>query len=329
MKVSGESFMKKILFFISVGFFLTHSFFFAQPEWVKDFTVGRMRIIELHVELFGQDKVSTEYSAYQLLTKKPLNNSVVYVAAPWAVLINQNRLSELEKISFSCEGGFTICQHIFYEKLIPVLKKLGIKTLFTPHAIKGKVYDGVEVFAFPHVAKNGVLGVSDRDVLYSFIGYDSHPVRRVLFQSKHPEGCIIKERTYWHWARDSFKPDCISKDQQQNEMIEYQDVLSRSRFSLCPRGTGASTIRFWESLQAGAIPVLLADEMTLPEGFDWDSCIVNIDEKDVKKTAEIIRGISLHLENALRENCLKAYALFSEENLVRCIRLHYNDGITL
>lgn len=36
----------------------------------------------------------------------------------------------------------------------------------------------------------------------------------------------------------------------------YNEILSRSRFSLCPSGNGYDTYRFWESLCYGAIPIV-------------------------------------------------------------------------
>ncbi len=284
---------------------------------------SNMHMYAFFIEAFEKDGVSTEAEAYHLLKETPLPADISYVAIPWAFLINNKNLDLVEKLSLSFKNGVTVCQHIRYEKIIPLLKKIGVTTLFTPHASAFKTYDGVKVLAFPHVAKNGVLGASIKDVWYSLIGYDSHPVRTVLFKMSHPENTIIKERKYWHWARDSFIPNCVTQDQQKAEAVEYQDVLARSRFSLCPRGTGPSTIRFWESLQAGAIPVLLADEMMLPDGFDWDTCVVKIAEKDAQKINEILKKISPEQENDMRAQCLKAYELFSGENLVRCIRLHY------
>jgi hypothetical protein len=36
----------------------------------------------------------------------------------------------------------------------------------------------------------------------------------------------------------------------------YNELLSRSRFSLCPSGNGYDTYRFWESLCYGAVPIV-------------------------------------------------------------------------
>lgn len=286
-----------------------------------------MHTYEFFTSEFATDNVGTEALAYKLLKNDPLHASVSYVAIPWAVLINKKQLDKVEKLNLRIENGFAICQHIKYEDIIPLLKKIGVKTLFTPHAILGKVYEGIDVVAFPHVAANGIEGAINKDIWYSFIGCsNTHPVRKIIFTMQHPANTIIIERKNWHWA-NAFKPGSASIDQQQVEALEYQEALARSRFSLCPRGTGASTIRFWESLQAGAIPVLFADAMTLPEGFDWESCVVKIAEKDVQSIGKRLSSISPKREAIMRKQCIQAYNLFSEENFVRCIRLYFGDRI--
>jgi hypothetical protein len=104
------------------------------------------------------------------------------------------------------------------------------------------------------------------------------------------------------------------------------DVLSRSRFSLCPRGTGASTIRFWESLQAGAIPVLIGDDMILPKNFDWDACTITIAAEDISNIPFILNKISTEQEATMKKNCLIAYKLFAEKNFISIIKKTYNQS---
>jgi hypothetical protein len=92
----------------------------------------------------------------------------------------------------------------------------------------------------------------------------------------------------------------------------YFDTLSKSRFSLCPRGSAPSSLRFWESLKCGAIPILISDDWILPE-YDWDTCIIRISEENwISNTNpyyidEIISSIKLDDEISMRESGIKAY----------------------
>jgi hypothetical protein len=49
-------------------------------------------------------------------------------------------------------------------------------------------------------------------------------------------------------------------------VTEYNRVLSESVFALCPPGAGPNSLRLWESMAVGAIPVLFEPEPALPRG---------------------------------------------------------------
>ena len=265
-----------------------------------------VRLCERRIDLMGKDPVPTEYHAYRTLQRDPIPEDVAYLAAPWSVLLNRGL--RFVAPDFDLRGGFTICQHDRYEALIPLLKSLGIVTLFTPAAAKS--HGDFTVLPFPHVAVHGVEPTARKDLLYSFIGFDStsligSPLRSTVFSMTHPPNTVVKARPSWHWDRRCNPRRTSAREHE--EKSEYQAYLSRSRYSLCPRGYDPSSIRFWESLQAGAIPILLSDSMILPEGIDWDPCIVRVLEEDVTEVPRIIAGISPLKEDRMRANCLAAY----------------------
>jgi hypothetical protein len=308
--------MKQKTILLILIFCLFSIFFYGKSDKTIDRKASspKMVIKGNFIKYFTIDPVSTEYNACRELVKKPLDVTVAYYATPWALLINSNNLDKVPTFKLS-GGGFTICQHIDFEKIIPLLEQRGIDTLFTPHAVKGKDYGNVRVLPFPHYAVHGKGPAEIKNIWYSFIGSDTHPTRRMLFEISHPKDTVIIQRDIWHFASEN----------KEQEKIEYQDVLSRSRFSLCPRGTGPSTIRFWESLQAGAIPVLIGTDMWLPEEFDWSSCVVIIQEKEVRQIPDILRRISTDQEKLMRQSCIEAYQKFSGSNLVSSIRFLYEQ----
>ena len=53
-------------------------------------------------------------------------------------------------------------------------------------------------------------------------------------------------------------------DREADEAERYTRLLFLSTFSLCPSGSGPNSIRLWESLAAGSIPVVLSDRLSLP-----------------------------------------------------------------
>lgn len=68
----------------------------------------------------------------------------------------------------------------------------------------------------------------------------------------------------------------------------YFNVAIRSKFMLCPRGNGAASIRFFEAMQLGVAPVLISDDWVLPEGPDWDTCMLRIAENDLGTLEETL-----------------------------------------
>lgn len=280
---------------------------------ILTFNIHSLIFHEYHLDLFNEEAIKTEQTAYKLLKNKPIQKNINYLVVPWSVLINKKELHKAPQIKL--DGGFTICQHIDYEKIIPILKKIGINVLFTPHVTKK--YEGITVLPFPHLAVNAPLPDEHKDIFYSFIGANTHWTRKEIFNLKHPLDCVVKERNEWHFylrKKERLQQDIDAK--------EYKDVLARSTFSLCPRGTGASTLRFWESLKAGAIPVLISDNMQLP-AYNWKECIIKISEKKVKDLNKILKKINKQTLQLMAQKCLEAYKNFSEENFVKCIREFY------
>ena len=70
--------------------------------------------------------------------------------------------------------------------------------------------------------------------------------------------------------------------------------MSRSTFSLCPRGYGATSFRICEALQHGSIPVYISDKPWIPFNtiIDFNDYGVIINEKDIDNIDNILKSIS-------------------------------------
>lgn len=273
-----------------------------------------MKIHEFCVDLFSKDTEGTEFQAYQELKRKPLEADVNYLAIPWYVASIERIKKELMGVHLN--GGFTVLFGFEEDNypIIKILKEVGIDCIFTPRAsINCLSIDGIKVVSFPYYALNGVSPATTKDILYSFIGIrSSHPIRKKIFKLPHHPQAVIKQSCTWNSLQGR---------------NEFKNILARSRFSLCPRGYAPNSIRFWESLQAGAIPLLLSDNALLPEGFDWDSCCIRVAESDIDKIQDIIKKITPKQEKKMREACLFAHKMFSGQNLISPIRRYYNCNL--
>ena len=97
-----------------------------------------------------------------------------------------------------------------------------------------------------------------------------------------------------------------------NKTKYYNELLIKSRYTLCPSGSGPNSIRFWECLGSGSIPVLLADTLELPEHELWNDAIIFLKENKVNTLPELIKKISKEKEYIMRTNCLKIYQYFKD-----------------
>jgi hypothetical protein len=97
------------------------------------------------------------------------------------------------------------------------------------------------------------------------------------------EGFLFDTTPYWPYAE---------LDDETRSALErqYVDVATRSRFVLCPRGLGASSIRLFEMMRMGRAPVIISDEWTPPDGPDWEAFSVRVAEADVDELPDILRA---------------------------------------
>jgi hypothetical protein len=118
------------------------------------------------------------------------------------------------------------------------------------------------------------------DLLFSFIGSPSSRCRKPLFELRHPEAVIEKVRGFTFY-------DPTSLDFE-NRRARFRVILDRSRFVLCPRGRGTSSIRLYETMAAGRVPVIIADDWVAPLGPTWDEFSIRWPEGRVKGLVETI-----------------------------------------
>ena len=179
---------------------------------------------------------------------------------------------------------------------------------------------------------------SKKDVWYSYVGsYGTKHIsniRQKIMEDNHPKDCICVNRKGWQFDIDVYQEQILGQNisgfqryVNRKKADFYKETLSRSRFALCPSGTGPGIIRFLEALGSGAIPIVLSDGMMFPtiKCVNWEECCVKIAEKDYNTLRDVLSNISVVEECAMREKCLEAYKLTSGHNYIRNIREYY-DG---
>jgi protein involved in ribonucleotide reduction len=207
-----------------------------------------------------KDFVKTEeiISSQLKSMKKEINTDYVYVSMPIADAINKQGVAHTQRmIDQICKENnkeklFFVCQHILVNNL-----NFNNNLVFTPHAT---LYDNY--IPIPHYSCNFDINFikpwNKRKYDFSFMGdFNSHVSRQFMKQvlNKMPNSCIIDTNT-WHFYSDE-KTQKINKK-------NYIELLGETKYSLCPRGTGPSTIRIWESMAMNSHPIILSDVLKMP-----------------------------------------------------------------
>jgi len=295
-------------------------------------------ILDKHKLLFQYPARTEEICHIQ---NKNNNN---YLGIPWATLIDKQMIptikKDISKFNNLNRSYISVCQHISYKKIIPIAKLLNINVLYISHKEKNlNTINGITLKPMPIYAvnfeendKNQLFKNKDflkikRELLFSFIGAIYLPVyisniRKNIYENRdnYKSKNIIEDTKIWHYENivykeqvQNIKLDKSSHDEENIKTLNFNKVILNSRFSLCPSGSGPNTIRFWESLACGSIPVLLADTLELPHHELWKDTIVIIKEKDYKNIENILLSISLEKEKQMRENCIKVYKDFKNK----------------
>lgn len=117
--------------------------------------------------------------------------------------------------------------------------------------------------------------ISSKDIFASFIGKieGRHRIREKMRDTLTGNNYRISEPTSY--------PD-------------FLDVLSRSKFSLCPRGYGQTSFRIHESLSLGSIPVYIYDKphIPFPDHFNFSEIGICISEDKISEIDNILTSIS-------------------------------------
>jgi hypothetical protein len=122
------------------------------------------------------------------------------------------------------------------------------------------------------------------DLLYSFMGdVQTHPVRRELAKLSHARGSWID--TSWESQEVMWKG---GTERREMYWERYVELLWRSKFVLCPRGLSPSSIRLFEAMRAGRVPVILADEWIRPVGPHWEKFCVIVPERQAASVPQLL-----------------------------------------
>ncbi len=170
-----------------------------------------------------------------------------------------------------------------------------------------------------------VPSLKNTDYLFSFVGSTrTHEVRRRVMSLKHARA-FLKD-TSVDIAKHGTGKSFAMVDHQSDDKTYYGDIISRSKFVLCPRGYACSTWRLFETLKAGRVPVIISDQWVPPQGPDWERFSVRIKESEVAVIPEVLERYESEAELMGRQARTAWDEWFSKETVFHriiewCLRI--------
>lgn len=269
-----------------------------------------------------------------------------YLAVPWASHIDQQQSwaphAVDKRLTDTPHGAnrqnfklHTVCQHVYWDEAVPYWAAAGVTDVWLSHAADTGVRPGgygslqdrnhhpFRIHAWPLYAVNieeperraGLtIGKDPRRKKYlaSFIGahmphYISESRLRLRMHDRNPAFYI--SITGKQWALH-----CTSQNTNvSSHVMRYNQVLSDSVFVLCPAGAGRNTIRLWEALAAGAIPVLFDEPPAWPviqteTTPHMESIALNLSSRDIANLPLLLRNVSIAEILTRHKAGMRAYA---------------------
>jgi hypothetical protein len=286
--------------------------------------------------MFWQFPCRTEGDAYDVhkrISKRSYQDKVVnvYLPLPWATFIDKkkfpaahlkmlgSRISAAKKILHQL--GYTlrvhtVCQHIRWRNLEESLPQVGVTDLWISHKEKGLDHFKLHpwtLYAVNYRDKSRSKGLvykphAEKKIFASFIGahMKHYPteVRLRLNQLKDLPDYVVEIKDLWHFNKVVYNYQVFGQEKEKesikaDDVDRYNEVISDSVFSLCPAGAGPNTLRLWESLAVGSIPVVISDSFEFPTNctngsestFDWASAVVVHSEQSIETIDVILKNI--------------------------------------
>jgi len=144
-------------------------------------------------------------------------------------------------------------------------------------------------FVPDHSSINNILNTSNVNKSVGFCGH-SEGIRADILNKCYnilgADNCnfIIRSTFYHHTGQVNIKT-----------RREYLSSISNNLFTLCIRGAGNFSYRFYEALCMGRIPILIDTDTVLPfeSIIDWQQYIIKIKENEIDQLPSIINNCKI------------------------------------
>lgn len=245
-----------------------------------------------HQGLYLEDYFHT---LYHELTDKPDRQ---YIDVTWTACYNNNHTDGLQEALDQLDRNgkyFTVSQHDDAVK-----ENLPDDTLcFNAGGNNGGIPIPLvcSTMYSPLLACPNKILVENKNLLCSFVGSVTHPIRSKVYES-------MKDRPQCSFHLKDWNPEVTNQDQS-----IFLNTSMQSKFVLCPRGYGLNSFRLYECFQLGSVPVIITDEFFLPwsDELDWNEFAVLIHEDMIPEIYDVLSTIDDEYYQRMLDNGMKLY----------------------
>ncbi len=151
--------------------------------------------------------------------------------------------------------------------------------------------------------------------------YISDSRLRLQQLANNPSFYITITGNEWHFHKSAWRHQVHGSPLEEVSIISgsvrrYNEVLSDSVFALCPAGAGRNTIRLWEAMAVGAVPVLVDEPPIFPKGgslpqIDYSKIVIQLAPTDIPDLPLLLRRIPLNEILSRQQRGINAYRIIS------------------
>ena len=245
---------------------------------------------------------------YNYFSKNNFDNEYIYIPIQWTNYLVKNNYGKniddlklfIRKNLDSNKKYFTIVQYAggpLVELENTLIFSMG-GTFNTNIPKSSKVVSLPLIYDMENEANQQV---EEKIYLGSYVGRPTHKLRIKL------ERKLKSDNRFYIKNLDSMNSE-ISKENQ----LLFKQIMSKSYFSICPRGYGPTSFRLYESIQAGIVPVYISDSHFIPftDKVDWDDFSIIIKPREMNKLSKILEK---SLENGNHPILYKNLQLIAEQ----------------
>jgi hypothetical protein len=158
--------------------------------------------------------------------------------------------------------------------------------------------------------------------LFSFMGNCStHKCRDQILKLAGHESAMIRD--VGNRAQDAWSKWDMDKMKRFSE--EYSNLIQQSNFVLCPRGNGTTSIRLFETMKLGKVPVIISDNWVPPIGPDWDQFSIRVKENNISEIPNLLEKIDHRASEMGQRAEIEWNKWFSNSGCVKMI-MNYLNG---